>query len=178
LIGDLAHAPSELIAGTGFRARVLELATRVGGNFGADIKVTGLHSFQDVGGKVQAAVVVPATEQTAKDAIGRRHSGIELPLAEGGGGIELEGQLTITLRRLLIKLLIVTEVGPGLGALGGAQDAGDVQVGRSQMPGLIRIEVKPELIELGKQAIVEQGDAPPAGGVGGDRLAVGPAEGV
>ncbi len=42
------------------------------------------------------------------------------------------------------------------------------------MPGAIGIEVKPEGIELAEEAIVQEGDSPPAGGAGGNRLAIGP----
>jgi hypothetical protein len=38
------------------------------------------------------------------------------------------------------------------------------------------IEVEPELIETAKEAIVEQGNAPPAGGVRSDGPTVGPAQ--
>ena len=60
------------------------------------------------------------------------------------------------------------EVGPRLGALGGAQDAGDVQVGRPQVPGLVGVDVEPELVEMAEEVVVQQGDTPPAGGVPGE----------
>jgi hypothetical protein len=93
-------------------------------------------------------------------------------LAKGGGGVELEAEFAVCLGSLVIELRIVAEVGPGLGALGGAQNAGDVQVGGAEVPGLVGVEVKPELAEVAKEAIVEQGDAPPAGGGRGDGVGV------
>jgi hypothetical protein len=116
---------------------VLKLAAGVGGDFGANVEVAGLYDIQMSDGKFQAAVVVPATQQAAKDPSWGGHRGVEFTLAKGGGGIELEGEFAGLVGGLFIELLIVAEVGPGLGALGGAQDAGDVQVGRPQVPGLV-----------------------------------------
>jgi hypothetical protein len=39
-----------------------------------------------------------------------------------------------------------------------------VQVGWAEVPGLVGVEVEPELAEVAKEAIVQQRDAPPAGG--------------
>ena len=55
---------------------------------------------------------------------------------------------------MFIKLRIVAKVSPGLGALWCAEDAGDVQVGGAKVPGMLRIEVEPEGVELVKEAII------------------------
>ncbi len=66
---DTAH---ELIAGVCLGSGVLKLAAGIGGNFGANVEVAGLEDIDHVCGKFQVAVVVPAAEQTAENAIGGR----------------------------------------------------------------------------------------------------------
>lgn len=116
--------------------------------------------------------MVPAPNQTAKNQGGCRHWGIIFALAEGSGGTELEGEFTLLFRCLLIKLGVIAEVGPRLGALGSAKNASDMQIGGAKVPRLIRVEVEPELIKTAEKEIVQQGNAPPAGGVGRDWLVI------
>jgi len=80
---------------------------------------------------------------------------VVLALTEGGRGAEGKADLAIALRCLLVKLSIGTEVSPGLGRLCSAQDAGDLQVGWPQMPGVGRIEIEPEGGEVSKQGVIK-----------------------
>ena len=156
---------------------MLELTAGIDRHFSVDIKITGLYSLQDIRGKLQATVVVPAAEQAAKDTVWSRHGGIIFSLTKGSGGTKLERQFAVCFGSLVVELRVVAKVGPGLGALGGAENAGDMQVGGAEMPGLVGVEVEPEGAELAEEAIVQQGDAPPAGGRGGDRVGVVPVNG-
>ncbi len=177
MVSDFADAAHELIGGVDPGPGVLKLGTGILGQLSTNVEVAGLERVDNLGGELDAAVVVPAAQQTAENAGGGGHGGVVLALAKGGGGVELEGELAVCLRRLVVELRVVAKIGPGLGALGGAENAGDMQVGWPQVPGLVRVEVEPEGAELAEEAIVQQGDAPPAGGRGGDRVGVVPVNG-
>ena len=66
-----------------------------------------------------------------KNTVGVGHGRILAALAEGSRGVELKDEFAIALRGLLIKLSIVAEVGPGLGALGRAENTCDMKVSRA-----------------------------------------------
>lgn len=101
-----------------------------------------------------------------------------MPLSKTGGGTELQGDLALLWIGLLVELGIAGKVGPGLGGLGGTQDAGNGQVGSSEMPRMGWIEVEPEGGEMAKQTVIQEGNPPPTGGTRRDGLAVLPLEAI